>query len=313
MSLVTFLFVGTFSSAAFCWYYVTPTYEQWRYKINRNYPSADRVRSEVLQSMKGVAFSALAPACALYLSQRGLSQSYCGVGDLGWCYLIGSSFCVWLASDIFQTAEHYLGHTLTSMWSVHKHHHRFYNPTPFAVLTDDPMEHLLHTAPMVLFAWAIPVNLDVLFFIYGGLLLPWGVYHHLGHEFERLDAHHKWLNTSYQHYLHHALAVIHKPYHCGYFLKSWDQLLGSEYSCEICGCSKCARARGDRSLEQWELIEKPDYSSLLKLSFWMWGSTPSSPTTAIPPPHRGYDTATNSNKKEFTVRRTANSFRYGGA
>jgi hypothetical protein len=44
-------------------------------------------------------------------------------------------------------------------------------------------------------------------------------------------------------YLHHAKAIIHKPYHTGFFFKIWDQLFGSIYTGE-CLCCKSVRAHG---------------------------------------------------------------------
>jgi hypothetical protein len=30
-----------------------------------------------------------------------------------------------------------LGHCYERFWAVHKHHHAFFNPTPFAVIADE--------------------------------------------------------------------------------------------------------------------------------------------------------------------------------
>jgi len=82
-----------------------------------------------------------------------------------------------------------------------------------------------------------------------------------------LDAHHPIINTSFQHYCHHALSIIGKPYHTGFFFKLWDQLAGSLYDKE-CFCAKCSQKAGKRTEEQWAALVKPDYSVLLKPSFW---------------------------------------------
>jgi hypothetical protein len=44
-------------------------------------------------------------------------------------------------------------------------------------------------------------------------------------------------------YLHHAKAIINKPYHTGFFFKIWDQLFGSIYAGEcVCCKSVCAES-----------------------------------------------------------------------
>ena len=39
----------------------------------------------------------------------------------------------------------------------------------------------------------------------------------------------RFINTSFQHYCHHAKSLMNKPYHCGFFFKIWDQV-GRWYS-----------------------------------------------------------------------------------
>jgi lathosterol oxidase len=65
--------------------------------------------------------------------------------------------------------------------------------------------------------------------------------------------------------------------HTGFFFKLWDQRMKSEYQAgpETCLCAKCCRARGERTREAFEAIEKPDYSVLLSPSFWWHGGPPS--------------------------------------
>ena len=43
----------------------------------------------------------------------------------------------------------------------------------------------------------------------------------------------------------------------------------TNYGSSKCFCSKCSRKQGQRSVEKWKALEKPDYSVLLKPSFWV--------------------------------------------
>jgi lathosterol oxidase len=83
------------------------------------------------------------------------------------------------------------------------------------------------------------------------------------------DAHNVILNTSFQHYLHHAVSTKNRPYHTGFFFKIWDQLFGSIYPNEKCFCVKCQYKQGKRTLKHFKDIEKPDYSILLNWKFWI--------------------------------------------
>ena len=61
-------------------------------------------------------------------------------------------------------------------------------------------------------------------------------------------------------------------YHTGFFFKVWDNRMGSVYPEERCFCSKCARAKGERTREAWEALKKPDYTPLLSPRFWLLGA-----------------------------------------
>jgi lathosterol oxidase len=83
------------------------------------------------------------------------------------------------------------------------------------------------------------------------------------------DAHNVILNTSFQHYLHHAVSTKNRPYHTGFFFKIWDQLFGSIYPNEKCFCVKCQYKQGKRTFQHYQNIEKIDYSLLLNWRFWI--------------------------------------------
>ena len=252
-------------------FYWKPTFEQWQRKSNPEYPPPALVRREVLQMLKGTAAATLPPALSLHLVNGAGSKGYCGVGELGVGYLALSFLLVWIVTDFYEFAYHQLGHRLRIAWRQHKAHHVFHNPTPFSVIADEPVDQFVRALPLLLFPILMPINIDLLFFTFVLFFYGYGVYLHWGFELRWPDAHHAWLNTSFQHYLHHARSTLHRPYHTGFFLKLWDQLARSSYAGE-CACSRCARARGERSFGAWQHVEKPDYSVLLEPSFWWRGA-----------------------------------------
>jgi len=218
--------------------------------------------------LKGLAIAAVSPALTLYLMQHKLSKGYCGLGDYSVLYLIGTFFATWIFSDFFEFFYHYLGHKFSALWSVHKHHHQFFNPSPFAVIADEYLDQFIRSLPLVIIPLALPVNMDMLFVQYVVFFYGYGVYLHWGYELNYPDAHHPIVNSSFQHYLHHAISVKNKPYHTGFFFKIWDQLFGTVYGGD-CFCVKCEQAAGKRTLEEFEKVTKFDYSPLLQPSFWL--------------------------------------------
>ena len=60
------------------------------------------------------------------------------------------------------------------MWEVHRSHHKFYNPSPFAVIADEWMDQLVRAAPLLVLPTVMPMNLDLLFFTYVILFYGYG-------------------------------------------------------------------------------------------------------------------------------------------
>lgn len=275
---VTVLSVAFTSGPLFYWYYWPSkvTYEKWTRKSNPKFPSPEKVRDEIIQMLKGVLCAAMCPAYSVWAANQGLTKSYCGTdtpwgqGGLGALAYHAMTFAVvLLLSDAWEFYYHYLGHKYKVFWEQHRHHHKFFNPSPFAVIADEFVDQFFRAMPMALFPLAMPINIDLMYAEFG-FVYAYGCYLHWGYECDWLDAHHPWINTAFQHYCHHNRAIMGKPYHCGFFLKCWDQLFGSTYDGE-CFCVKCERAKGKRSRARFERVVVPDYAQLLQPSFWISG------------------------------------------
>jgi lathosterol oxidase len=277
MSALGALSVLVLSSVVFIPFYGRPSFEKWQYKTNPKFPSPQLVRKEVWQSLKGVAVGVLCPVFAVYASSPArslpfldrsipLSMGYCGdPHDISWSGHLLQAAVIIGFSDFVEYAYHWVGHYFHFMWNVHKHHHVFYNPTPFAVIADEWMDQFIRSMPMVILPMMMPINIDLLFGIFGTLFYGYGVYLHWGYESPMLSAHNPIFNTSYHHYSHHATSIIGRPVYTGFFFKIWDYLFNTNATTP-CNCVKC---RPKRTLKDYANVTKPDYSILLQPSFWL--------------------------------------------
>ncbi|KAJ3303583.1 c-5 sterol desaturase [Kappamyces sp. JEL0829] len=265
LTLIGFLALVLLSGAVFHRFYWQPTFEQWQRKTNPKYPSPRMIQLEIIQMCKGLASATLNPALSLWMAKNGWTKAYCGFGGHSLLYNVGTFFLIWLFTDFYEFFYHRLGHTTQMGWANHKHHHRFYNPSPFAVIADEYVDQFVRALPLVFLPMAVPMNLDLLFFTYAIFFYGYGVYLHWGYELAWPDAHHPIINSAYHHYLHHAKSVKGKPYYTGFFFKIWDQLWGSQFE-GSCLCVKCQPAR---TLKEFHEIEKHDYSCLLSVDFWL--------------------------------------------
>jgi len=269
------------SGYVFWVYYVNVTYDKWRNKTNPQFPSPEKVRSEIIQMFKGIVAGTLPAALSIFLTKHGIINSYCGIKH-GWMFELKNFFIVWILSDFYEWAYHYAGHYFDAMWTIHKHHHKFYNPSPFAVIADEYVDMFCRGMPLVLLPWLFHVNLDILFLQYAAMFYGYGIYLHWGYETPHIiSAHNPIVNTSFQHYIHHAKSIKNRPIHCGFFIKLWDQLAGATYEQDPkrtarnlvleCPCAECCQNRGERTEEAYCKIIKPDYSPLLTYKFWVDG------------------------------------------
>eukprot|EP00921_Rhytidocystis_pertsovi_P002847 GHVQ01004790.1.p1 GENE.GHVQ01004790.1~~GHVQ01004790.1.p1 ORF type:complete len:258 (+),score=6.64 GHVQ01004790.1:318-1091(+) len=217
ISALAWFFIMTTSSVAFYMYFWKPTFELWQRKSSPHYVPATKVREEIVQMNKGLIFSAFAPSLTIWLAQRGMTKAYSSTPD-SWAQEFACQFLYWLLLDVYEFLYHYGTHRIAVLWTFHKYHHTFPNPTPFAVIADEIVDQVIRSAPMVLFPLFLPLNVDLLFFQMACIHYAYGTYLHCGHELAVLDAHHPFMNTSYHHYCHHAVSIIHKPYHCGFVL-----------------------------------------------------------------------------------------------
>ncbi len=273
LTVLAFVMTLFMSGTLFFLYYFRPTFESWQRKSNPEFPPVTMVRREVLQMLKGIFTATFCPALALHLVDAGWSKAYGGLGGHSIGYLVFTFFVAWIGSDLYEFGYHRLGHTFSFWWKQHKPHHVFFNPSPFSVIADDYTDQFIRSAPLLFIPMLMPINMDLLFLTYGAFFYGYGVYLHWGYELEWLGAHQRWINTSFQHYVHHARSTLHKPMHTGFFFKIWDQIAGSIYEAgpDTCLCARCSVARGERTKEAFLAIDKPDYSPLLRPAFWLQG------------------------------------------
>jgi lathosterol oxidase len=189
LTIGSFLFLLACSSICFYFLYYRPKFAIWQYKINPEYPAPEKVKEEIIVMCQGILFSTICPALSIYLTQNHKGRGYCGVDDTngGYSWLIISFFIVWLVTDLYEFLYHYLGHKVSAMWALHKDHHRFFNPTPFAVVADSPVDQFFRAAPLFVLPLCIPINLDMIFTMFSVLFYMNGLMQHSGHEIALLD------------------------------------------------------------------------------------------------------------------------------
>ena len=130
------------SGPPFWFLYMRPTYTTWQHKTLAAYPKPEIVAKEIVQTCWGAVVSVTMPCFSVWLSLHGLNKGYCGFGTHGYAWEVGQFFIIWIASDFYEWFYHWCGHKFDELWKVHKFHHKFHNPTPFAVIADCAMDNV---------------------------------------------------------------------------------------------------------------------------------------------------------------------------
>eukprot|EP00658_Telonema_sp_P-2_P083874 TRINITY_DN9189_c0_g1_i4.p1 TRINITY_DN9189_c0_g1~~TRINITY_DN9189_c0_g1_i4.p1 ORF type:complete len:347 (+),score=82.76 TRINITY_DN9189_c0_g1_i4:152-1192(+) len=265
------------SLAAFIYLYCYPTYNKWKYKSNPKYPTATYVMGEVLLGgILGPLVVAFAPSIHLYLIADGHYKHHCDTPQ-SWSYKLLSAFLVVLITDFYEWGWHFLGHYIGALWSVHKHHHKYFNPTPFGTIADYPADNFMRSLYFMIVngvaygTMGIHLDLDMIYIVTAFLTVGWGMYLHCGHEISWIPYDNRYFNTSFQHYAHHAVSSKNTPYHTGFFVKLWDNMAGSVYTGDKVLPAIEQQKRGIRTRAEWDKVKStiPNYSVLLSPSFWI--------------------------------------------
>lgn len=142
-------------------------------------------------------------ALTIYLSQLGYSQLYYQIesySTLLWGILFQFTFM-----EIYSWAFHYACHNISFLWNIHKSHHLFPNPTPFAVMADDPLDMFIKSFPIVLIPQLFPTWDGALFGIFGLVNFIYGSFLHGGFDFPFLPSStSKYLVSPWHHNDHHS-------------------------------------------------------------------------------------------------------------
>jgi len=138
------------------------------------------------------------------------------------------------------------------------------------VIADEAMDNIIRAMPLLILQFLRPINLDILYYTFTVFFYSYGVYLHSGYEIDDYVPSDHWLiNTSFQHYIHHAAGTRSRAYHCGFFIKLWDNAFGTVYDGKPCHAA-AQRAEGKRSRELWDkqCAKFPNYDLLFSWNFW---------------------------------------------
>lgn len=183
----------------------------------------NQVHLEMKYALKSIPLMSL-PTCAMFfLEVRGYSKLYDNVQDtrLGWTGVVGSAVTFILFTDMCIYWIHRFLHHRLVYKHIHKDHHKWKIPTPFASHAFHPVDGFLQSWPYHIYPFLFPLHklTYLVLFVFVNL---WTVSIHDG-DFRVPDPLKPFVNGSAHHMDHHTLY----NYNYGQFFTLWDRIGGS--------------------------------------------------------------------------------------
>lgn len=183
------------------------------------------------QPMREFAFSSLSVlvfaillTMVLWIASLGYTRVYFEVDSLGWGYWCLSILAMAVVHDTYYYWAHRWMHHPRVFRHVHKLHHQFGDPTPYASYAFNPLEAIVEVAWFLPLAFVMPLHPGAVA-VYLVILTVLNVISHLGYEFYPVSVG-RYFITSTHHNLHHS-----RPRgHFMLYFNLWDRLMGTNHA-----------------------------------------------------------------------------------
>lgn len=187
----------------------------------QDHPRAAQVGRELFWSTISILIISVLLTGTWLTAEAGWSRGYFDVAEHGWAYLVASVAIMAVVHDTYYYWAHRAMHHRLVFRHVHKLHHTFTNPTPFASYAFHPLEAIVEVAWYAPVAFVLPVH-PVAVAAYIVVLTVFNVISHLGYEFYRPQVA-RWFITSTHHNMHHARGKGHFML----YFNLWDRWMGT--------------------------------------------------------------------------------------
>ncbi|KAH7102636.1 fatty acid hydroxylase [Auriculariales sp. MPI-PUGE-AT-0066] len=182
----------------------------------------NQVRLEIMASLKSFPGMTILTIPWFMGEVRGYSRLYSSVDEYGWAYLTFSTVFFLVFTDYLIYWIHRILHHPTIYKYIHKPHHKWLIPTPFASHAFHPLDGYLQGVPYHVFAFLFPFH-RITYLILFVVVNFWAIFIHdsdmiTGHALENV------INGPAHHTLHHLYFTVN---YGQYF--TWADKAGGSY------------------------------------------------------------------------------------
>jgi Delta7-sterol 5-desaturase len=196
-----------------------------KYKINPKPVPLFSIINEIQDGTISLLPATLNITLSICLHEKGYNGLVDSFWDMTFLEHVKSIILMWLITEVFEWTFHWASHRFAFLYKYHKSHHAYANHTPFAVLSDHPIDMAVKSSPLL---W-----IPFLFRIWDVTLVGWfattnllyGSYLHSNIEIPFFPSrHNQWFVSSWHHSKHHT---SHRPVNFGFFTRFMDRIMGT--------------------------------------------------------------------------------------
>lgn len=220
----TILFILRYLFIAGLFFYIFYVWKKREFsflKIQSHHPKWSQIKLEVGYSLLSFLIYGSSIWLFLYWIDNGITKLYTDIGDYGVLYFIGSIFLMVIIHDTYFYWTHRLMHHSKLFKYVHKVHHRFKSPTPWASFAFHPIESVVSIGIIPIIVFSIPYH-HMALLIFVTFLTVYNVIIHLGYVIPSINKL-KYSNTPEAHDYHH----LKSKSNYGLYFSFWDRIMGT--------------------------------------------------------------------------------------
>lgn len=181
-----------------------------RWKTQVQATRTDQVRGEVRDGVLSMSMVMGSFAIAIWCANNGYNQLYASPTEYPLWAIPVSILGVFLVMEVFEWAFHFACHRSPLLWKIHKHHHRYANPTPFGVMADQPIDMFIKSSPILWIPFLFPIWDVALIGTFTLMNFLYGTYLHAGFDPPWMPSpHSRYLVSAWHHNEHHAGSLDH--------------------------------------------------------------------------------------------------------
>ncbi|KAK8034726.1 hypothetical protein PG993_009721 [Apiospora rasikravindrae] len=166
----------------------------------------NQVRQEIISSLWAIPFIDIMTLPIFLAEVRGHSRLYTNIDEYGYGWLFASTIAYMIFNDVGIYWIHRLEHHPSVYKFLHKPHHKWIIPTPWAALAFHPMDGFCQSLPYHVFPFVFPIQ-KYLYLVLFIVVQIWTIVIHDG---DMITGHwtEKFINSPAHHTLHHMYFTV---------------------------------------------------------------------------------------------------------